>query len=189
MYIDVYLCIAVLVNDTDWALLGGDDYQLCANDHVTFISTLHGGWILFVFCYLQIRVIFIICNLYLLPPLYFVHNPIFMCVHNVCWNKCLSQCVLCAALSHFVIFACFSFVSNAIYIIFYNIWSWVKLLDNFLIKYLQQQQQRKMSTTIAPNAARTIAQQFVTFLNKSVTPFHGMCFATIVSCSFHTIIY
>ena len=35
--------ILVLVNDTDWELLGDKDYQLQANDNVLFISTLHGG--------------------------------------------------------------------------------------------------------------------------------------------------
>ncbi len=35
--------LAVLVNDTDWALLGTLDYVLRAHDRITFISTLHGG--------------------------------------------------------------------------------------------------------------------------------------------------
>ena len=35
--------ILVLVNNTDWELLGQLDYLLQPNDHVTFISTLHGG--------------------------------------------------------------------------------------------------------------------------------------------------
>lgn len=35
--------ILVLVNDVDFELLGGHDYQLKANDSVLFISTLHGG--------------------------------------------------------------------------------------------------------------------------------------------------
>jgi hypothetical protein len=35
--------LAVLVNDTDWALLGTLDYVFRANDRITFISTLHGG--------------------------------------------------------------------------------------------------------------------------------------------------
>ena len=35
--------ILVLVNSTDWELLGQLDYVLQQNDHVVFISTLHGG--------------------------------------------------------------------------------------------------------------------------------------------------
>ncbi|KAK8774948.1 ubiquitin-related modifier 1 [Amblyomma americanum] len=35
--------ILVLVNDTDWELLGGLAYELKSNDNVLFISTLHGG--------------------------------------------------------------------------------------------------------------------------------------------------
>lgn len=35
--------ILVLVNDTDWELLGGLDYEVKPNDSVLFISTLHGG--------------------------------------------------------------------------------------------------------------------------------------------------
>lgn len=35
--------ILVLVNDTDWELLGQQDYVLNENDKVTYISTLHGG--------------------------------------------------------------------------------------------------------------------------------------------------
>ena len=35
--------ILVLVNQTDWALLGELDYTLQDNDVVVFISTLHGG--------------------------------------------------------------------------------------------------------------------------------------------------
>ncbi|EDW73161.1 uncharacterized protein Dwil_GK16796 [Drosophila willistoni] len=35
--------ILVLVNDTDWELLGGLDYELQQNDNILFISTLHGG--------------------------------------------------------------------------------------------------------------------------------------------------
>ena len=35
--------ILVLVNSTDWELLGQLDYILQQNDHVVFISTLHGG--------------------------------------------------------------------------------------------------------------------------------------------------
>ncbi|XP_064457987.1 ubiquitin-related modifier 1-like [Ornithodoros turicata] len=35
--------ILVLVNDTDWELMGGDQYIIQPNDTVYFISTLHGG--------------------------------------------------------------------------------------------------------------------------------------------------
>ncbi|KAH8322433.1 hypothetical protein KR067_004855, partial [Drosophila pandora] len=35
--------ILVLINDTDWELLGELDYELQPNDNVLFISTLHGG--------------------------------------------------------------------------------------------------------------------------------------------------
>jgi len=35
--------ILVLINDTDWELEGEGSYQLCNNDEVLFISTLHGG--------------------------------------------------------------------------------------------------------------------------------------------------
>ncbi|XP_054010204.1 ubiquitin-related modifier 1-like [Hylaeus anthracinus] len=35
--------ILVLVNDTDWELLGEGNYKLCPNDKILFISTLHGG--------------------------------------------------------------------------------------------------------------------------------------------------
>jgi len=35
--------ILVLVNDCDWELLGGMDYQVQDGDHVVFISTVHGG--------------------------------------------------------------------------------------------------------------------------------------------------
>lgn len=35
--------ILVLVNDTDWELLGELDYELQQNDNISFISTLHGG--------------------------------------------------------------------------------------------------------------------------------------------------
>lgn len=35
--------ILVLVNDTDWELLGELDYELQENDNISFISTLHGG--------------------------------------------------------------------------------------------------------------------------------------------------
>ena len=35
--------ILVLVNDTDWELLGDKDYVCQPNDNILFISTLHGG--------------------------------------------------------------------------------------------------------------------------------------------------
>jgi len=35
--------ILVLVNDTDWELLGQLDYEIEQGDNVVFISTLHGG--------------------------------------------------------------------------------------------------------------------------------------------------
>lgn len=35
--------ILVLVNDTDWELLGGLEYKVQEGDTVVFISTLHGG--------------------------------------------------------------------------------------------------------------------------------------------------
>jgi ubiquitin related modifier 1 len=35
--------ILVLVNETDWELLGGIDAPLSAGDEIVFISTLHGG--------------------------------------------------------------------------------------------------------------------------------------------------
>ncbi|XP_017841985.1 ubiquitin-related modifier 1 homolog [Drosophila busckii] len=35
--------ILVLINDTDWELLGELEYELQPNDTVLFISTLHGG--------------------------------------------------------------------------------------------------------------------------------------------------
>ncbi|XP_074100947.1 ubiquitin-related modifier 1 [Cotesia typhae] len=35
--------ILVLVNDSDWELLGQGDYNLSPNDTILFISTLHGG--------------------------------------------------------------------------------------------------------------------------------------------------
>lgn len=35
--------ILVLVNDVDWEILGGENYQLKDEDNVLFISTLHGG--------------------------------------------------------------------------------------------------------------------------------------------------
>ncbi|KAK3589259.1 hypothetical protein CHS0354_008324 [Potamilus streckersoni] len=35
--------ILVLVNDTDWELMGELEYNLQPNDRIIFISTLHGG--------------------------------------------------------------------------------------------------------------------------------------------------
>lgn len=35
--------ILVLVNETDWELLGGIDAALNSGDEIVFISTLHGG--------------------------------------------------------------------------------------------------------------------------------------------------
>lgn len=35
--------ILVLVNEVDWELLGGKDYQVQNMDKILFISTLHGG--------------------------------------------------------------------------------------------------------------------------------------------------
>ncbi len=35
--------ILVLVNDTDWELLGELNYEIQPNDSISFISTLHGG--------------------------------------------------------------------------------------------------------------------------------------------------
>ncbi|XP_011212757.1 ubiquitin-related modifier 1 homolog [Bactrocera dorsalis] len=35
--------ILVLVNDTDWELLGELEYEIQPNDNILFISTLHGG--------------------------------------------------------------------------------------------------------------------------------------------------
>merc|ERR1712202_24607 len=35
--------ILVLVNDSDWELLGQLEYQLEEGDNIVFISTLHGG--------------------------------------------------------------------------------------------------------------------------------------------------
>lgn len=35
--------ILVLINDTDWELLGDKDYVIQPNDNILFISTLHGG--------------------------------------------------------------------------------------------------------------------------------------------------
>ncbi|KAM9793407.1 ubiquitin-related modifier 1 [Syngnathus typhle] len=35
--------ILVLINDSDWELMGELDYRLQERDNVVFISTLHGG--------------------------------------------------------------------------------------------------------------------------------------------------
>ncbi|GAV08823.1 hypothetical protein RvY_18459 [Ramazzottius varieornatus] len=35
--------ILVVINDCDWELMGGPDYELEPGDRVVFISTLHGG--------------------------------------------------------------------------------------------------------------------------------------------------
>ena len=35
--------ILVLVNDADWELEGGPDYELQPKDDILFVSTLHGG--------------------------------------------------------------------------------------------------------------------------------------------------
>lgn len=35
--------ILVLINDTDWELFDGLNYQLQVNDNILFVSTLHGG--------------------------------------------------------------------------------------------------------------------------------------------------
>lgn len=35
--------ILVLINDTDWELMGQLSYQIQSDDVITFISTLHGG--------------------------------------------------------------------------------------------------------------------------------------------------
>ena len=35
--------ILVLVNNTDWELLGELDYEVVDGDNIVFISTLHGG--------------------------------------------------------------------------------------------------------------------------------------------------
>ncbi|KAG1732145.1 hypothetical protein EDB19DRAFT_1640421 [Suillus lakei] len=35
--------ILVLINNTDWELEGEGSYQLCDDDEIVFISTLHGG--------------------------------------------------------------------------------------------------------------------------------------------------
>ncbi|KAF1349418.1 ubiquitin related modifier 1 [Lizonia empirigonia] len=35
--------ILVLINEADWELEGEDQYELQKNDHIMFVSTLHGG--------------------------------------------------------------------------------------------------------------------------------------------------
>merc|ERR1712156_279373 len=35
--------VLVLVNDTDWEILGSEEYELEDKDVISFISTLHGG--------------------------------------------------------------------------------------------------------------------------------------------------
>jgi len=35
--------ILVLINDCDWELVGGIDYEIKSGDNIVFISTLHGG--------------------------------------------------------------------------------------------------------------------------------------------------
>jgi ubiquitin related modifier 1 len=35
--------ILVLVNDADWELCGGSEYEIERDDQIVFISTLHGG--------------------------------------------------------------------------------------------------------------------------------------------------
>lgn len=40
--------IIVLVNDTDWELLDTVNYKIEDKDNVAFISTLHGGWWVFI---------------------------------------------------------------------------------------------------------------------------------------------
>ncbi|KAH8724144.1 ubiquitin-related modifier 1 [Phaeosphaeriaceae sp. PMI808] len=35
--------ILVLINDADWELEGEDKYELQKDDHIMFVSTLHGG--------------------------------------------------------------------------------------------------------------------------------------------------
>ncbi|CBX98560.1 Ubiquitin- modifier 1 [Plenodomus lingam] len=35
--------ILVLINEADWELEGEDEYELGKNDHIMFVSTLHGG--------------------------------------------------------------------------------------------------------------------------------------------------
>ncbi|CAG5104809.1 Oidioi.mRNA.OKI2018_I69.chr1.g1562.t1.cds [Oikopleura dioica] len=40
---DVKPGVLVLINDADWELFNEADYQVCKNDRITFVSTLHGG--------------------------------------------------------------------------------------------------------------------------------------------------
>ncbi|KAJ9665322.1 Ubiquitin- modifier 1 [Coniosporium apollinis] len=35
--------ILVLINDGDWELEGGEEYEIQPNDNILFVSTLHGG--------------------------------------------------------------------------------------------------------------------------------------------------
>lgn len=35
--------ILVLINEADWELEGEDKYELQEDDHIMFVSTLHGG--------------------------------------------------------------------------------------------------------------------------------------------------
>jgi ubiquitin related modifier 1 len=35
--------ILVLINEADWELEGEDKYELQKDDHIMFVSTLHGG--------------------------------------------------------------------------------------------------------------------------------------------------
>jgi ubiquitin related modifier 1 len=35
--------VLVVINDTDWELCGKEEYQVQDGDHISFISTLHGG--------------------------------------------------------------------------------------------------------------------------------------------------
>ena len=35
--------ILVLVNDADWELEGGENYEVQPKDNILFVSTLHGG--------------------------------------------------------------------------------------------------------------------------------------------------
>lgn len=35
--------VLVLINDADWELEGGPQYELKDNDNIFFVSTLHGG--------------------------------------------------------------------------------------------------------------------------------------------------
>jgi ubiquitin related modifier 1 len=40
---DVKPGVLVLINDADWELFNEAEYQVCKNDRITFVSTLHGG--------------------------------------------------------------------------------------------------------------------------------------------------